>query len=141
MNVNLRMFAFYILEMQTWHFTEKYLHAGVALSPALPRYLSSVVKPEPRLLCIRPSASLQLKCVQTSLDSGPVLSHCFSFDIYRLYMNIENKVQIHNYVFSLKTFCHQRLPRPLSNNWMTLSLQPAIFLIFFRKVIHYFNCT
>lgn len=132
MNVNLRMFAFYILEMQTGHFTEKYLHAGVALSPALPRYLSSVVKPEPRLLCIRPSASLQLKCVQTSLDSGPVLSHCFSFDIYRLYMN---------YVFSLKTFCHQRLPRPLSNNWMTLSLQPAIFLIFFRKVIHYFNCT
>lgn len=137
MNVNLRMFAFYILEMQTGHFTEKY----VALSPALPRYLSSVVKPEPRLLCIRPSASLQLKCVQTSLDSGPVLSHCFSFDIYRLNMNIENKVQIHNYVFSLKTFCHQRLPRPLSNNWMTLSLQPAIFLIFFRKVIHYFNCT
>lgn len=126
------MFAFYILEMQTGHFTEKYLHTGVALSPALPRYLSSVVKPEPRLLCIRPSASLQLKCVQTSLDSGPVLSHCFSFDIYRLYMN---------YVFSLKTFCHQRLPRPLSNNWMTLSLQPAIFLIFFRKVIHYFNCT
>lgn len=97
------MFAFYILEMQTGHFTEKY----VALSPALPRYLSSVVKPEPRLLCIRPSASLQLKYVQTSLDSGPVLSHCFSFDIYRLYMN---------YVFSLKTFCHQRLPRPLSNN-------------------------
>lgn len=83
MNVNLRMFAFYILEMQTGHFTEKYLHTGVALSPALPRYLSSVVKPEPRLLCIRPSASLRLKCVQTSLDSGPVLSHCFSFDIYR----------------------------------------------------------
>lgn len=137
MNVNLRMFVFYILEMQTGHFTEKY----VALSPALPRYLSSVVKPEPRLLCIRPSASLRLKCVQTSLDSGPVLSHCFSFDIYRLYMIIENKVQIHNYVFSLKTFCHQRLPRPLSNKWMTLSLQPAIFLIFFRKVIHYFSCT
>lgn len=76
MNVNLQMFAIYNLKIQTGHITEIYLHAGVALSPALPtyRYLQSVVKPEPQLLCMRPSASLwsvslQWKCVSTSLDS------------------------------------------------------------------------
>lgn len=60
MNVNLQMFAVYNLKIQTGHITENYLHAGVALSPVLPtyRYLQSVVKPEPQLPCMRPSASL-----------------------------------------------------------------------------------
>lgn len=45
MNVYLQMFAIYNLKIQTGHITEIYLHAGVALSPALPtyRYLQSVV--------------------------------------------------------------------------------------------------
>lgn len=62
MNVNLQMFAIYNLRIQTGHITEIYLHAGVALSPVLPtyRYLQSVVKPEPQLLCMRPSASLYI---------------------------------------------------------------------------------
>lgn len=76
MNVNLQMFAIYNLKIQTGHITEIYLHAGVALSPALPtyRYLQSVVKPEPQTavyatICFPISVSLQWKCVSTSLDS------------------------------------------------------------------------
>lgn len=98
------MFAIYNLKIQTGYITEIYLHAGVALSPVLPtyRYLQSVVKPEPQLLCMRPSASLYLFLFNGNayllplIPSGPVLSRCSSFDIYGSYMYIgykeENKV-------------------------------------------------
>lgn len=39
MNVNLQMFAIYNLKIQTGHITEIYLHAGVALSPALSTHI------------------------------------------------------------------------------------------------------
>lgn len=58
------------------------------------RYLQSVVKPEPQLLCMRPSASLYLFLFNGNayrlplIPSGPVLSRCSSFDIYGSYMYI-----------------------------------------------------
>lgn len=96
MNVNLQMFAVYNLKIQTGHITEYDLQPGVALSPVLPtyRYLQSVVKPEPQLLCMRPSASLYLFLFNGNayrlplIPSGPVLSRCSSFDIYGSYMYI-----------------------------------------------------
>lgn len=125
MNVNLQMFAVYNLKIQTGHITENYLHAGAALSPELPtyRYLQSVVKPEPQLLCMRPSASLYLFLFNGNayrlplIPSGPVLSRCSSFDIYGSYMYIGyiGRKQGFKYVYAMK-YCHQHLLRPLSNN-------------------------
>lgn len=126
MNVNLQMFAVYNLKIQTGHITENYLHAGAALSPELPtyRYLQSVVKPEPQLLCMRPSASLYLFLFNGNayrlplIPSGPVLSRCSSFDIYGSYMYIGyiGRKQGFEYVYAMKKSCHQHLLRPLSNN-------------------------
>lgn len=74
------------------------------------RYLQSVVKPEPKLLCMRPSASLYLFLFNGNayrlplIPSGPVLSRCSSFDIYGSYMYIGyiGRKQGFEYVYAIE---------------------------------------
>lgn len=71
------MFAIYNLKIQTGCITEIYLHAGVALSPALPTHIDiyNLWWSRNPNCCVCDhllpyiSVSLQWKCVSTSLDS------------------------------------------------------------------------
>lgn len=91
------MFAIYNLKIQTGHITEIYLHAGVALSPALSTHINIYnlwwsrnphccvcdhLLPYDLFLFNGNAYRLPL------IPSGPVLSRCSSFDIYGSYMYI-----------------------------------------------------
>lgn len=108
--------------------SQKFIYMQALLYPPnclrIDIYNLCMVKPEPQLLCMRPSASLYLFLFNGNayrlplIPSGPVLSRCSSFDIYGSYMYIGyiGRKQGFEYVYAMKKSCHQHLLRPLSNN-------------------------